>query len=747
MRNEALEYVDAGLCVIPCNAKDKHPLYSWKKYQQTIITRTQLNALLQNNFDAICIICGKISGNFEVIDFDNKGEYFSKWFERVVEADPKLAEKLVIESTQSGGVHVAYRCVSEVDRNLKLAKKKGKILIETRGEGGLVLVAPSKGYLLKSNRFQDIGTISAEERNLLLNIARSMDEVVRQFEGNIDYAVSQYKPQPVCSYSGSNEDPADDYNTRGNIEELLFYHGWTLFEETNKEKRYSRPGKDTGVSASWNGTIFFVFSTSDSIFEGNKGYNRFQVYCMLNCGGNIDVAKRELLNLGYGIDITKGVDLTGIYESAGVFDLTEENEDEKELKDHGKDGGKFPERLLSVGGFIGRVAEHTYTNAHCPNKVMAFVSAVALMGHLIGRKVESDSGIMPNAYFLGLGNSTTGKDQGRKTNVEILKRIQDDTIFNSIASAEGVEDRLLINPRLFLQTDEIDGMLLSIKEGKDNRFKNIQKILLEMYSTSDSDYTIRAKAGVPERFVVSRPHLTMFGTAVPKYFYGAFSEKMLADGFFSRMIIIEGYKREKDKDIVKKEVPERIIEEAKHWKDLFEGGNLGGMFHDKRLIVKKTEEATALINIFRDEVSNIIQKYEEKDNEMAMSVWGRAMENMGKLSLIKACSDDYLYPLIDEKCASWAIEVIKYCVSNMMLGIDKITGEDPIIINCDKIEKILMNTKSKYLSRVILKKRSKLSSKVFDEAIKEMIADDKIEEIRTSVQDSPRKSTIYRIKK
>ena len=99
--------------------------------------------------EAICIVCGKVSGNLEVIDFDNHGELYSKWKDAI---PVDLLARLVIEQTQSGGYHVAYRCQDEVCGNIRLAQgeRNGKMmtLVETRGEGGLILCAPSDGYTL-----------------------------------------------------------------------------------------------------------------------------------------------------------------------------------------------------------------------------------------------------------------------------------------------------------------------------------------------------------------------------------------------------------------------------------------------------------------------------------------------------------------------------------------------------------------------------------------------------------------------
>src|SRR5690606_35000535 len=104
------------------------------------------------------------------------------------------------------GVHLVYRCPDGVEGNQKLAQREcggceehpdGTLsngrpavhaLIETRGEGGYIVSAPSNGsvhasgkpYVLMSAPLSDIATIDASERDILLGIARSMDEMPRR---------------------------------------------------------------------------------------------------------------------------------------------------------------------------------------------------------------------------------------------------------------------------------------------------------------------------------------------------------------------------------------------------------------------------------------------------------------------------------------------------------------------------------------------------------------------------------------
>ena len=75
----ALNYLAAGLSVLPARKKEKCPAFKWKEYQERLPTACEITAWFANNHDAVCIVCGKVSGNLEVIDFDNHGELFPKW--------------------------------------------------------------------------------------------------------------------------------------------------------------------------------------------------------------------------------------------------------------------------------------------------------------------------------------------------------------------------------------------------------------------------------------------------------------------------------------------------------------------------------------------------------------------------------------------------------------------------------------------------------------------------------------------
>ena len=295
----ALGYLKAGLSCLPAVRAKKHPATgSWKKWAKALPTQIEVECWFANAHDAICIVAGAVSGNLECLDFDNHGELFEAWKARV---DPETYSRLVVERTPSGGCHVLYRSGKPVDGNLKLARgeRDGKTLtlIETRGEGGLFLCAPSEGYELLQGDFAHIPLIKASAREGLLNAARALDELPAANEPSV----------PLLADTGRSggflERPGDDFASRGDPRPYLQAAGWQFCGTApDGNEQWTRPGKDprVGFSATLKDRIFYVFSSNAAPFEAQKGYNAFQVYAILEHRGDFTAAARTLLERGYG---------------------------------------------------------------------------------------------------------------------------------------------------------------------------------------------------------------------------------------------------------------------------------------------------------------------------------------------------------------------------------------------------------------------------------------------------------------
>ena len=199
----AREYTAAGLSVIPIRADGSKALALKPGERKTYETRLANDEELAAWFGdgrrrGPAVLCGAVSGNAEVIDFDLPGALAE--FERIA-ADNGAAEllaRLVFVQSPRGPAcgHLWYRCPDGVSGSLKLAfypnpnpnPEPGEApwlcSIETRGQGGYAIVpggpltmhATGRPWVLVRGDLCNLPVISGAERAMLLQFARMCDE-------------------------------------------------------------------------------------------------------------------------------------------------------------------------------------------------------------------------------------------------------------------------------------------------------------------------------------------------------------------------------------------------------------------------------------------------------------------------------------------------------------------------------------------------------------------------------------------
>lgn len=299
--DDALEADANGLSVIPILADgSKRPIGKWREYQSRRASAEEITAWYRDGEpNGLGIVCGPVSGGLEALDFDDQ-EAFAQYEALVPEhsLDQVWARICAgyLEETPSGGRHVLFRSPTP-ERNTVLAAReetdpKVKVLIETRGQGGYIIVAPSRGgvhptgepYTLLRGGFDQIATITEDERSELFALARRLDErPPRQFG-------SPASPAP----SGTR--PGDRYNRESCWDDLLPQYGWTREFERDGVTYWCRPGKSRGVSATTNfggNDRMYVFTSSTPLMASTT-YDRFGFYTVMEHGGDFAAAARAL---------------------------------------------------------------------------------------------------------------------------------------------------------------------------------------------------------------------------------------------------------------------------------------------------------------------------------------------------------------------------------------------------------------------------------------------------------------------
>jgi hypothetical protein len=359
------------------------------------------------------------------------------------------------------------------------------------------------------------------------------------------------------------------------------------------------------------------------------------------------------------------------------------------------DPGPLPDSLLHIPGFVAEVMAYTLATAPYPDPIMAFCAALSLQGLLAGRKVRDSADNRTNLYVLGLANSGVGKDYPRKINQRILFDAgMPECVGDTFASGEGIEDRMFVNSSVLFQTDEIDGLMTKINLGRDARHEGIMNVLLKMYTSSNSLYAMRVKAG-KEPGVIDQPCLCIFGTAIPKHYYEALSLKMLTNGFFARMLILESGRRGKGQDATLLDLPESVKATARWWADFKPGGNLNDR-HPAPRVAPHTPEAYALLRQFRERADQEYSVAEDRNDQVGMAIWARANEKARRLALVYACSADRENLRITTEAATWACAFVEHQTRRMLYMAAESVAENEFDARCKRLVSTLRKWQEKH---------------------------------------------------
>lgn len=308
----AREAYEAGLSIVPpLEDGSKRPLAAWKQYQSARADKTTLRGWW-GEATGLGVVCGAVSGSLEALDFDERDAYDDFVTSARAAGLGDLIDRLetgYVEDTPRQGVHYLYRC-EEIAGNLKLASRptraverrdpddKIKTIIETRGEGGYLVLAPSYGtvhdtgrpYVRRAGGFATIPTLTPDERRDLHRVARTLDRIAKP--------PREHAPaQPATS-----DRPGDEYAARTDWAGVLEPAGWAHVFDRGEVSYWRRPGKAHGISATTNfanAGLLIVFSSSTP-FETGRGYGKFGAYAVLQHGGDYRAAALALSAQGYG---------------------------------------------------------------------------------------------------------------------------------------------------------------------------------------------------------------------------------------------------------------------------------------------------------------------------------------------------------------------------------------------------------------------------------------------------------------
>ncbi|NJP42300.1 bifunctional DNA primase/polymerase [Actinacidiphila epipremni] len=338
LRVAADELHAASLCVLPVKANGtKQPdVRSWTSYKVNRSTPAEHDAWFgDGRRTGIGVVYGAVSGNIEMIEFEGRAiaeglldEVTDIMIGSGLGDDWDAITTGWVDQSPSGGLHFRARIVgAPVQGSMKLASRLARedeftpeerqrlaekpgakppirVLIETRGEGGYGVVAPSHGsvhasgrpYVRISGSPATLPEIDADRMDAVREVCRMVDAVPKQ-------ETPASAPRDVRPIGEGGLRPGDDFDARADWADILQPHGWTFVQQRGRTRYWRRPGKDRGVSATTGRAAdadrLYVFTTGTE-FTAEVPYTKFGAHALLNFGGDHKRAAADLKRQGYG---------------------------------------------------------------------------------------------------------------------------------------------------------------------------------------------------------------------------------------------------------------------------------------------------------------------------------------------------------------------------------------------------------------------------------------------------------------
>lgn len=415
----AAAWIAAGYAVIPVRTDgSKASMVPWGSIADgtqappTIEALTRL--IMSGQCDGIAIVAGVASGNAEVLEIE--GRAMARYDEIVAHAAATGVSHLFgrllagcVEMSPSGGRHFPFRVSDGAALgNTKLAKRPAPdepqgflILTETRGQGGIMVVAPSFGrthdtglpYTMLAGSPANTPTFTVAERDELHRLFAVIDEMPVT-EEQMPVGGHHGEPTPMRR-QGDGLSPGDDFNSRATWDEVL--SGWTRVTTSNDPRggvrvHWRRPGKSIGTSATTGGEgdWLYVFSTS-TVLPPEKALSKFAAFTYLNHDGDFAAAAADLAARGFGSP--RG----GRHQGGEVVQLYE----------------PFPvDALPAVLRDFVEAAAKAASCDHAHVALPALAAAAAAIGTSRQLKLKCTWAVLPTIWTATIGDSGSKKSVG-----------------------------------------------------------------------------------------------------------------------------------------------------------------------------------------------------------------------------------------------------------------------------------------------------------------------------------------------
>lgn len=348
---------------------------------------------------------------------------------------------------------------------------------------------------------------------------------------------------------------------------------------------------------------------------------------------------------------------------------------------------EFPfHHIENRSGLLRELYDEIIKSAPRIQPVLTFYAVIAALGTFYGRRYQLlPEGGLSNVFIVLIAPTGAGKDHPQAC----IKAIFTKAGIDHLLSADEFASARAINTAIegsFVQLAIIDefGMMLQATTTGNvaPHLRGMVPAFLRLYSASNGQYRGVGYAD-PNNLrppkVLERPCFSFVGFSTPTTFYDALSSSNKDDGFLGRILLGKApddvpYLNPDRKAFIP---PSETVARLKYEYETHGHGdpdsNLSSLGNEPGLTdsvawapvpVNTTEEvidACAQLDRYQTDIKN--------SNAAGADLYGRMTENVMKIAMILAISDEPERPLVELRHFSQARDLVEYSVKEMVLGV------------------------------------------------------------------------------
>ncbi len=407
---------------------------------------------------------------------------------------------------------------------------------------------------------------------------------------------------------------------------------------------------------------------------------------------------------------------------------------------------QWSESLYHPPGLVGVIADHFRDTAGCDQPKFAIAAALGLVSVIVGRNVEDEERERGNVFILGVGPSSSGKDDPFSAIKSMLGIIgMRNVVVSKPSSGSALEDALAFNPTRIVMIDEAGHYLSNCKQKSDSNsyLKTVIPTMTDLWSKSSGGKSYDCRTLADERGKARKepkhlnaPYLCAYVTCTPGQFFPNVSESEIEDGSFTRYIpfitrTVTRHRRVIEDPELKQSIADRLrgaIEASKFQLTISPQDNPlisaeTPVLDTKPICAKSTKEAIDVFERFEDLKTHFLSTAAD-NGDTTLFCWSKAVQNAKRVAILIAWGKNPSSPTIDEECASYAVALIKRTVTDTIIELksccnsaleEKEFKAKRILQEHGEIEKSDFCRKTQFFNETQLGERSKFILRMTDE--------------------------------